>query len=249
MNLINPSTVNRRSVVGISTEDIRQTVSPLRLIFWGGLICVIDITFSQTVNGEGWKFDILNDFVGMLMITWGVFQLAKLNVHDRYRKYMNFVQVIAVLTCIESLQAHFVYDAPLPLALLFVVFFIVTMIAIVMFCVAMRWLSEEAGLRASAKSWKTSTVLFVVIYLIPFGLFYCACAVAIVMGESFDLQLGPVALLLVPVFIVPLVHLFVSTSRMRNEAESKHPGDDQDDRTDAGVPGNSQFTHGAPPIL
>lgn len=234
--------------MGISTRDIRRTVSPLRMIFWGGLICVIDITFSESVNGHGWQFDILNDLAGMLMITWGVFELGKLNVHDRYRKYMSFVQVIAVLTCIEAFQAHFIYDAPSLIGFMFVVLSIVSMIAIVMFCVAMRWLSEEAGLQISAKSWKTSTLLFVVIYLIPLGLFYCACAVAIVMGEYFNLQLGPAALLLVPVFLVPLIHLFVSTSRMKNEAESKYPGDDQGDRTDAGVPGNSQFIDGEAPM-
>ncbi|EUA02441.1 hypothetical protein I545_6655 [Mycobacterium kansasii 662] len=52
------------------------------------------------------------------------------------------------------------------------------MIATVVFCVAMRWLSEEAGLQRSAKSWKVTTWLFVIIYLIPVGSLSCAAAIA-----------------------------------------------------------------------
>jgi hypothetical protein len=192
----------------------------LRLIFWGGLICVLDITFSEVRNGEGWKFDILNDLVGMLMITWGVFQLAEITVHDRYRTAMGFVKVVAVLSCVEALHAHFIYDTPPLVVFLFLLLGIAAMVATVVFSVAMRWLSSEAGLLDSAASWRTTTLLFVVIYLIPLGLFYCAAAVATVTGESFHIDLGPAGLFLVPVFFIPVIHLFMSTSRMRAEADA-----------------------------
>jgi hypothetical protein len=45
--------------------SIKHAVAPLRMIFWGGLLCVFDITFSQTTNGQGFKFDILNDALGL----------------------------------------------------------------------------------------------------------------------------------------------------------------------------------------
>ena len=113
--------------------DIRSIIFPLRLVFWGGLISVFDITFSQTVNGEGWKFDILNDFVGMLMITWGVFKLAEVNVHDRYRTAMLFVKVVAVLSCFDAFHAHFLYDIPPLISFLFSVLGVAAMIATVVF--------------------------------------------------------------------------------------------------------------------
>ena len=206
--------------MGISNQEIKATITPLRLIFWGGLICIFDLTISQTVNGEGWKFDLINDFVGMLMITWGVHQLRKIDLHDRYRKAILFVTFIAVLSCIEALHGHLVYDTPPLVSFMLSALGAMTMAATVTFCLAMRWLCSEAHLQRSEQSWRTTTVLFVIFYLIPVGLFYCAAAIAIVTETSFSINLGPVGLLLLPVFCIPLVHLFVSTSRMKVDAES-----------------------------
>ena len=99
-------------------------------------------------------------------------------------------------------------------------FGLVTLAAIVAFCVAMRWFCETAHLGEAARSWNVTTALFVVIYLIPLGLFYLAAAAAIVTGESFNIDLGPAGLILLPVFAIPLVHLFISTSRMKRGAET-----------------------------
>ena len=66
-------------------------------------------------------------------------------------------------------------------------------------------------------------MLFVVIYLIPLGLFYLAAGVAILTGESFHIDLGPLGLLLLPVFAIPVIHLFVSTSRMARSADRASP--------------------------
>jgi hypothetical protein len=205
--------------MSISNRDTQTTVTPLRLIFWGGLICVFDFTFSQTVNGEGWKFDIINDLVGMLMITWGVYQLGKISLHDRYRTAMLFVTVIAVLSCLDAFHGHFIYETPPLLSFLLSVLGALAVAATVVFCIAMRWLCSEAGLRRSKRSWRITTLLFVFIYLIPLGLFYCAAAIAIATKTSFNINLGPAGLLLMPVFCIPLIHLFISTSRMKNESQ------------------------------
>ncbi|MFT6793632.1 MAG: quinol-cytochrome oxidoreductase complex cytochrome b subunit [Rubritalea sp.] len=205
--------------MNISNQDIRATISPLRLVFWGGLICVFDFTFSQTVNGEGWKFDIINDLVGMLMITWSVVQLGKIELHDRYRIAMNFVTIVATLSCLDALQAHFIYDTPTFVSFLLSVLGVLAMLATVVFCIAMQWLCREADLQRSERSWRTTTLLFIFIYLIPLGLFYGAAAIAIITEASFNINLGPLGLLLMPVFCIPLIHLFVSTSRMRSDVE------------------------------
>lgn len=203
--------------MGVSINDLGRTILPLRLIFWGGLLCVLDFTISSTTNGNGWKFDFLNDFVGMLMIAWATFQLATVAVHERYQKWMLFIKVVATLCCVEAFLDHFIIDFPMPIYLAFMLLGLAAMLAIVMFCVSMRWLSEEARLSRSAKSWKVSTILFVIIYLIPLGLFYCAAAIAIASGSSFNIDLGVGGVLLIPVFLIPIVHLFISTSRMKNE--------------------------------
>jgi hypothetical protein len=201
--------------------EIRRIVGPLRAVFWGGIICVVDFTVSETTNGEGFRFDIINDFVGMLLITWGVYELSAQRVHEPYAFAMRYVLVVSALTSLWALHDHIIYRVPEPLAFALAVLGVASIVATVVFCVAMRWLSEAADLRVSAASWRMTTALFIVIYLIPLGFFYAASAVAIVVGESFRIDLGPIGLLLIPVFAAPLVHLLVSTARMKSEAEEE----------------------------
>jgi hypothetical protein len=191
---------------------------PLRGIFWGGLLCVLDFKISSKINGEGWSFDFLNDFVGMVTIAWAVFRLSRIEVEPRYAIAMGFLKIVAVLGCVQALHNHLIYDTPLLISLLIDLQGFLAMAGTVIFCVAMQWLSRHAGLDRSAGSWKVTTILFLVIYLIPLGLFYLASLFATATGQSFNLDLGIGGLLLVPVFLIPLVHFFISTSRMRDES-------------------------------
>lgn len=198
---------------------VKQAITPLRMIFWGGLLCIFDFTFSQTTNGRGFRFDILNDALGTILIAVAVFQLGTISVHSRYAAVMRFVQIVSVLAVLDAIRGHFI--APLPAAFNFALnlFGLVSLAAIIAFCVAMRWFCEEAQLPEASRSWKVTTVLFIVIYLVPLGVFYLAAAVAIASGTSFNIDLGPAGLILLPVFAIPVVHLFISTSRMKRGAE------------------------------
>lgn len=203
----------------VRNESIRSAIVPLRLVFWGGLLCVLDIHFSQTSNGRGFRFDILNDFIGMLMITTAVFRLAAFDAGDRYRFSMTLVRIAAVLATLKALQAHVIYEAgPFVSAILTIVGFF-NLVATVMFCRCMRWLAETLDLSRSAASWRVTTILFFWIYLVPIGLLHLTSLAARTGGFDFHFDTGPAGLLLLPVFFVPLVHLFVSTSRMKREAE------------------------------
>lgn len=204
----------------MNEHGVKQAIIPLRLIFWGGLLCIFDFTFSQTTNGRGFKFDVLNDALGTILIAVGVFQLSALPVQDRYGTVMKFVQVVSVLAVLDAIRDHFIMPLPPVVHFALNLFGLVTLAAIVAFCVAMRWFCEEAHLLEASRSWSVTTVLFVVIYLVPLGLLYVLTAVAIASGTSFNLNLGPVGLLLLPVFAIPLIHLFVSTSRMKRAAEA-----------------------------
>ena len=189
---------------------------------------MLDFQFSSTSNGGGWRFDFLNDFVGMVTITWAVFRLARIKVEPCYAIAMGFLKIVAVLGCVKALHGHLIYDTPLLISLLINLQGFLAMAATVIFCVAMQWLSRYAGLERSAGSWRVTTILFIVVYLIPLGLFYLASLGAIATGQSFNLNLGIGGLVLIPVFLIPLVHFFVSTSRMRDESmtrdDSFHPG-------------------------
>lgn len=202
---------------------VSTITSPLRGIFWGGLLCVLDFHISSTSNGEGWRFDFLNDFAGMLVITWAVFRLSRIEVEPRYAIAMLFLKIVAVLGCAKALHGHLIYDTPLLISLLINLQGFLAMAATVIFCVAMQWLSRHVGLERSAGSWKVTTILFIVLYLIPLGLFYLASLAATATGESFRINLGIGGLALIPVFLIPLVHFFISTSRMRDEAMARNP--------------------------
>jgi hypothetical protein len=195
----------------MEASDIQKSIKPLRLIFWGAIICVLDFKF----NG----FDIINDVIGTIMIAWGVFRLADIPINDRYASAMRYVKILAILSILMALQDHFSYPVPKLLSIVFNVFGLAKVVAVVVFCMAMNWFCDASSLEKSKRSWKTTTVLFAVIYLIPLGLFNLAALLAMISGETFRFNFGPLAaLVIIAVFVIPLVHLFMSTSRMKNEA-------------------------------
>ncbi len=198
---------------------VEQAITQLRMISWGGLLLILDIDLTLDVDGQELKIDMLNDVLGAILVAWGVFRLREAPVHHRYRAVMNFVAVAAALSVLDAIRA--VFSVPLAPAVSFVlnVFGLVALAAIVAFCVAMRWFCEAGQLAAAARSWSVTTGLFVAIYLVPLGLFYNACILAIVAGKSFNINLGLAGLPLVAVFALPIIHLFISTSRMKRAAE------------------------------
>lgn len=202
----------------MDVDSVTRAITPLRMIFWGGLLCIFEI--SWTIRGSGFKYSLLNDTLGAVLIMVGVFKLSAIAVQDRFVTLMRFVKVVSVLVVLNTIRAHFIMPLP-PLVVAAVnLFGLVTQVAIVAFCVAMRWFCEEAGLSWPAESWKFTTKLFIIIYLFPLGLLQLAGLVAVISGQSSNVNLGPAGLLLLPVFVVPLVHLFVSTSRMKRGAET-----------------------------
>lgn len=198
---------------------IEKTVTPLRMIFWGALLCVLDLSFSQTTNGGGFKFDLLNDALGAVLIAVGVFRLSALPVHSRYALAMGFVKVMAVIAILDAIREHFIMTWSTEWLVVFELLGLAMLAAVVLFCVAMRWFCQAYQLSQAERSWKVTTILFIVIYLIPLGLMYALTVQALTTDEPFHVDLGPAGLLLIPVFLVPLIHLFVSTSRMKRAAE------------------------------
>jgi len=199
---------------------VREAIRPLQLIFWGSLIVLFDFYVSHTVNGRGWRFDFLNDFAGMLMITFGVFRLGRIPVHARYKGVMTFVRIVAVLTAIEAFREHFIQPWPDAIHVLAVLVSVAAMAAMVLFCVAMRWFALESRLPRAARSWQVTIILMIAIYAVPLGGFYLVGLGALLTRQYFHINLGVFGLLLLPVFAVPLVFLLISTARMRKEAEA-----------------------------
>lgn len=199
-------------------DALAATITPLRLIFWGSLLCLIDISFSQTVNGSGFKFDLLDDFIGMTLIAVGVFRFARFAPSHSYAKSMAFVKVVAVVSTFKALIDHVAFRAPDVWNFAWTFFSLAELAAVILFCSNMHLLCRALELDGPARSWKTTATLFVCIFAVPLGLFYSASLVAMLIGKSFSVNLGPLGLLLIPVFAIPIFHFFASTSRMARAA-------------------------------
>jgi hypothetical protein len=208
----------------LSWENVHAAVRPLRMIFWGGLLWIFDVTFTSTTNGQGFRFDILNDTLATILITIGVFSLAGAPVGGRFASVMMFVKVVALLSIAETALKHFVFAHSAPLDFTLGLLSLAQLVATILFCLAMRWFCEAAGVPDVARSWHATFLLFCVLYAAPLGIFYALGLLAMSTGSSFHIDLGVAGLLLVVVFAIPLVHLFVSTSRMKRAAESGRAG-------------------------
>ena len=204
---------------GERKRQLLNMIGPLRMIFWGGLLCLFDFSFSSTVNGEGFTFDILNDFLGMILISVGVFRLGRIELTHSYSKAMIFVMVVCLISTVKALIDHAVFETAEGWDFFWTFFGLVELAAIVVFCFTMRLLCHRNGLEGPANSWRTTSVLFVVVFVLPLGFLYLAILFAMVTGESFHIDLGPAGLLALFVLAVPLVHFFVSTSRTARAAE------------------------------
>ena len=133
---------------------------------------------------------------------------------------MRFVKAVALLTVAETALKHFVFPEPTPVSVALTIVSLAQLAAILVFCIAMRWFCVEAGMGHVTKSWGTTILLFGLLFVLPLGLFYVSALFAVLTGNHFNINLGPAGLLLVVVFVLPLVHLFISTSRMRRAAEA-----------------------------
>jgi hypothetical protein len=204
-------------------RNSRDAILPLRLIFWGGLLWIFDLAVSTTTNGRGFRFDLLNDAVGTGFIAWSVVRLRRIPVDPAYASGMTFVAVMAVIAVGKALFGHIVAPWPMPVTALLATIGLVTLVALIVFIRSMMRLCEHAGLSVAARSWKLTSLLFLFVYVVPLGLLYAATLIAVLSDETFSFDLGPAALLVVVVFVIPIVHLFVSTSRMRGALEAPPP--------------------------
>ncbi len=216
--------------------NIQRTISPLRLIFWGGLFCILDLNYSFIENGEGWKFDLLDDAVGVMMIMYGLARLREVEVDERYAKALTFVSVVAVFALLVAIHNHRIYHVPPALTFCFSVIGVFKLVAMLVFCGAMRRLCEHAQLVLAARSWSTTITLFTVIYLIPLGIYYCAVGITTLTGSNFNYHIDRtnlagaeiLFLTLLLLFFIPFIHFFISTSRMIHEAIELPPDNSTD---------------------
>jgi len=202
----------------VSSDTIRSAIGPLRLIFWAGLIYAVDVPFGRVDGGQGWRFDLLNDAVAMLLIAVGVFRLGRLRVDppwlDRYGSAMKFVKAIALLGIADAVGGHFVFRRSPELELIVAVFRLAQAGAGTVFFLCMRSLCAKAGLKGAARGWSVSLGLFLVVVAGPVGSYFYAAFLHIMAGGTAVGEVGLLRIVAKALLVVPFAGAYVSTSRM-----------------------------------
>lgn len=203
----------------IHRVEIVHAVRPLRHIFWGALLVLLDVAFTLTSGGEGFRIDILNDTLGMALITAAVARLRGIPVSASHAARMKFIHWVSILVVIESAIDHLIFARPWLLTFLWQILGMAKIVALLLFCACMRDLCVEGMLARAARRWRTTLVLFVFLYGIPFGSLQIAGLITMLAGGSFHIDLGPGMLVIGAIFFVPLVSFFRATSAMARSAE------------------------------
>jgi len=190
--------------------------SALDKIFWGTLICVLDFYFSQTVNGSGFRFDVISDVVGAALIAWGLAQLRPLVADSVYAGIMSFCQIIAIVAVLEALVNHVITDWPLPVRLLSIAFSLVCLLAIYRFCFAMQLFCRSLGLFEIDTRWRTSQTLFLWLLMVPALLIQSVGLLDMFGSKGWSLNLGPGAIIVAIAALVAVVHILLSIRRTRS---------------------------------
>ena len=203
----------------IHRVEIFHAVRPLRHIIWGTLLVLLDFAVTLTSGTEGFRIDLLNDTVGMALITAAVARLRRIPVSASYAARMKFVHWVAILAVIESAIGHLIFAQPWLLSFLLQILGMAEIVALLLFCACMRDLCVEGMLAEAGRKWRTTLALFVALYGIPFGLLQIAGIITMSTGGSFHIDLGLGALIIGAIFFVPLVSFFRTTRAMARSAE------------------------------
>lgn len=201
----------------VQRRVLERATSSARLISLGFLLWTLDIRIAVHLGGSSWSWDLLNDALGMVLCTLGLLALASLNSEPRFRGTMAALSLVcafaALLALLESLRPRTVEDlAPAVPILRWI-----GAGAIAAFCVTVSRFCRAEAAETAAQSWILTLVLF---YLATTGA-PIVLEIATPSTARPDMPLGhPLAttLLVGALQCVPVVHSFVSTSRMRRKS-------------------------------
>jgi len=213
-----------------------RVIRPLWLIIAGALICCITAGVMFNFHRQGQSLGqvrIADGPVGAAMILWGVWQLSRLNIDRDYNWMMRGILVVAILHTAKSIADCFPPPADPVIALLWVFVGMASLIAAICLALCMQWLSQEAGLRRSARNWLWTTIACGC-FCIPAAILEC---VMLLQATSYakTAQMGNSQpseewswlwswwwlVLLVPLVLGPPIGVVLSTWQMQREIERK----------------------------
>jgi len=185
------------------------------------IIVVLDINYFQTTNGTGFKFDLISDLVGSIIVYVGVIRISKYEVLDfSYRYKMRFVIFAASSQILLSIFDFAIHSMPGFMTSINNLLSILMHCAFIVFCITMATFSEERALGTSRIRWGIARRLFLWLNLITTGVYA-------ILNELYSLGNNPSYSLvtvggfgLVLVFImmfIPLIYFLTTIHQMKKE--------------------------------
>jgi hypothetical protein len=141
----------------IPSNDI---LSSLRLFFWGGLLCLCDVSIKYPQYGNGFKIDILSDTVGLLLILFGLFKIKNTCFELKCQSLYYFTVIMSTSYLLVSIHNHFIYSVPKPIIAIISLITICYYISILVFYVIMIRVFKYFDLSFPIKLWKSNLIIF-----------------------------------------------------------------------------------------
>lgn len=189
----------------------------LRCVFWGALICLFDINLDLVRYGSTFRFDLLNDVVGMLLIASGVSRLRRFDISPRYAAGMTFVSLMVAVGVVQAIIGHWVFAPTREAAFILAGLTLLSLFAMLEFCNLMIAFCKHFGLTRSARDWRSTKALFVFFFLLPVGVLtvFGAISAGASGKQSFHTDnLGMVVIAML-VLALPFLSAMSTIARMR----------------------------------
>lgn len=197
-------------------------IRPLRAIFWGAVIGILDFNITVQRADVQYRFDLINDTLGMVLIAWAVLQIMQINLDHQFRRRMRFVSLVAILAVLDTARSYVIMEYPPIVSLLFAAFELIALIAVWVFCNAMGQVSSTLQLSDAEQSWRTTRWLCLLIFTPPAAIGGMINVYRMITGITFTVDLGPLALITVPIFAIPLIAFFIATTTMMRQVRAAH---------------------------
>jgi hypothetical protein len=129
--------------------ELRSAIVPLRLLFWCTLLLIISAVFILPIC-------VLSDLVCLLVITCALGPLRRLDGDPAYRAAIGFARTITLIS-LPVVLLDKVDGLPPPIVFMRFLLGLLQLLAIIVFCRAMRGLSHVRRLDRAERAWGIAT--------------------------------------------------------------------------------------------
>lgn len=210
------------------TDPLHRADLPLKQIFWGILLVLLDFSLTLNSGGSGVSCDILHDVIGYLLISVGAGSLARIVPTGPQQKRLVLCQFIAILSIPFAILNSFIFERLPLISAMESAMSLAQLIGLCVFSHSLWVLAAQRQMRVT-KLLQVATALLVVCSLLPLGMFYLMGTVVSLTGQTFTRDLTAVVVVaMLVLMLAPTIVLLVAISRMRRELNrpaTEAPGD------------------------